>query len=158
MSRTGITGHRVLHREVEEYVAGRIAGLLAGQDNLVGVTSLAIGADQIFTRAVLALGGSIEVILPAELYETTFEEGEERSVYRALLSQATRVDTLPFVEPSEDAFMAAGEEIVRRSERLIAVWDGRPARGWGGTADVVAYARTLNVPVTIVWPAERVRD
>jgi hypothetical protein len=107
---------------------------------------------------VLERAGDIEVILPAEKYETTFEAGDERAAYEALLAKASRVETLPFVEPSEAAFMAAGKEVVRRSERLIAVWDGRPARGWGGTADVVAYARTLDVPVTIIWPAERVRD
>ena len=48
--------------------------------------------------------------------------------------------------------MAAGRLLVERSDRLIAVWDGLPARGPGGTADVVAYARALSRPVTVLWP------
>jgi hypothetical protein len=46
---------------------------------------------------------------------------------------------------------------VDRSDVLLAVWDGRPARGFGGTGDVVAYARRRGVPVEVVWPrgAER---
>jgi hypothetical protein len=38
-------------------------------------------------------------------------------------------------------------------DRLVAVWDGLPARGVGGTAEVVADARELGLPVEVVWPA-----
>lgn len=43
------------------------------------------------------------------------------------------------------------------SDVLLAVWDGLPGRGPGGTADVVAYARSKGVPVTILWPEDAVR-
>ena len=36
------------------------------------------------------------------------------------------------------------------SDVLIAVWDGEPARGRGGTAEVVAYARSLGKPVVLI--------
>ncbi|GGS06128.1 MULTISPECIES: hypothetical protein [Streptomyces] len=36
--------------------------------------------------------------------------------------------------------------------RLIALWDGKPARGYGSTADVVAYAERTGVPVRVLWP------
>jgi hypothetical protein len=39
-----------------------------------------------------------------------------------------------------------------RAEHLFAVWDGKPARGYGGTADVVAEARQRAIPVTVIWP------
>jgi hypothetical protein len=42
--------------------------------------------------------------------------------------------------------------MVKRADLLIAVWDGQPARSWGGTADVVAKARQLGLPVTVIWP------
>jgi len=41
---------------------------------------------------------------------------------------------------------------------LFAVWDGKAARGYGGTADVIAEARTRNVPVTVIWPEGASRD
>jgi hypothetical protein len=37
--------------------------------------------------------------------------------------------------------MAPSRFVVDEADRLIAVWDGEPARAFGGTADVVAYAR-----------------
>ncbi|GAA2994425.1 hypothetical protein GCM10010519_29600 [Streptomyces lactacystinicus] len=41
---------------------------------------------------------------------------------------------------------------VHHVHKLLAVWDGLPARGQGETADVVALARSRGVPVEIVWP------
>ena len=41
---------------------------------------------------------------------------------------------------------------------LVAVWDGLPARGFGGTADAVAYAERTGVPCTIIWPPGATRD
>jgi hypothetical protein len=43
-----------------------LRGLLAGAERtIVGVTCLARGADQVFARVVLELGGEIEFVLPA---------------------------------------------------------------------------------------------
>jgi hypothetical protein len=42
--------------------------------------------------------------------------------------------------------MEGGKVVVDRAEVLIAVWDGLPARGLGGTADVVAYAGSAGCP------------
>jgi hypothetical protein len=55
--------------------------------------------------------------------------------------------------------MAASEHVLDTVDALVAVWDGRPARDYGGTADVVAAARERGLPVTVVWPdgAERGR-
>jgi len=39
--------------------------------------------------------------------------------------------------------------VVDLADLLIAVWDGKPARGPGGTADVVAYAASAGKPY--VW-------
>lgn len=33
-----------------------------------------------------------------------------------------------------------------------AVRDGKPARGIGGTADIVSYARQNGIPVAVLWP------
>jgi hypothetical protein len=41
---------------------------------------------------------------------------------------------------------------------LLAVWDGKPARGHGGTADVVAAAREQGRTVRVIWPAGSTRD
>jgi hypothetical protein len=54
--------------------------------------------------------------------------------------------------------MAASKLMIDTADELYAVWDGRPARGYGGTADVVAYAHELGKPVHIIWPAGAKRD
>src|SRR6266850_2059881 len=61
--------------------------------------------------------------------------------FRLLLQRAETVEKLPFHKPSEDAFFAAGRRVVENSDILLAVWDGKPAKGKGGTADIVEYAR-----------------
>ena len=49
------------------------------------------------------------------------------------------------------------EALVSSCDRLFAVWDGRTSMNKGSTASVVEYARSLGVPVEVVWPdgAER---
>jgi hypothetical protein len=54
--------------------------------------------------------------------------------------------------------MTGSEILVGLVDEVIAVWDGQPARGYGGTADVVSYAESNGVPVRIVWPEEASRD
>ena len=69
-----------------------------------------------------------------------------------MLKAAHAVTRLDYAEPSEEAFLAAGTSVVDNCEALIAVWDGKPARGLGGTADIVRYARDSGKAVRIVWP------
>jgi hypothetical protein len=54
--------------------------------------------------------------------------------------------------------MAASERMLDLADQLVAVWDGLPARGYGGTADVVAAARRRGMPVVVVWPPGARRD
>jgi hypothetical protein len=37
--------------------------------------------------------------------------------------------------------------VADQCDALVAVWDGQPARGRGGTADIVAYARKKRRPL-----------
>jgi hypothetical protein len=50
----------------------------------------------------------------------------------------------------QQAYWRAGREVVDRSDVLIALWDGQPAHGTGGTGEVVAYARRSGVAVLTV--------
>jgi hypothetical protein len=83
---------------------------------------------------------------------------DARADYDDLISAASNVERLPFVESTEEAHMAAGQALVDRSELVLAVWDGAPARGFGGTADIVAYAHQRGVPVEVVWPPGASRE
>jgi hypothetical protein len=122
---------------------------------LVGLSSLAVGADQLFATAILGQGGTLEIIVPFEEYESTFSEGHPRQDYYGLLQRASRVDVLKRHGTDEDAYFAAGKALVDRSELLVSVWDGKPASGLGGTGDVVAYALERNKRVMHINPVTK---
>ncbi len=154
MKRFGCTGHQNLGAHTRRLVAAHICGILLEEagDEIVGVTSLAEGADQLFAFAVLAAGGRLHVITPSEGYEKSFGSAGSEIAYGALVALATENTILPFEKPSQAAFLAAGKEIADRSDVLVAVWDGQPAAGKGGTADVVSYARARGIDLRVIWP------
>lgn len=148
----GVSGHQRLPTGARDYAERKILALLAHQlARVIGLSSLAEGADQLFAGALLRSGGTLHAVIPAQGYEDTFEEAA-RQTYRRLLAAADIVTTLGYDEPCEQAYDTAGRFIVEHCDLLIAVWDGRPARGLGGTADAVAHARRLGRDVTIAWP------
>lgn len=140
--RIGVTGHQRLDEpanwEWVEYEIDRFLSLLSPP--LICVTSLAIGADQLVASSVLKLGGALEVILPFPEYESTFTEAQGRQGYTNLLKQALRIEVLEKHGSDEDAYLASGKRMVDTAELILAVWDGKPAAGRGGTGDIVNYA------------------
>lgn len=154
----GAAGHQNIPRPAIAYVRQGIADIIAeANHNPVGISSLAAGADQLFASLILEYGGRLSVIIPCAGYETTFTGKADLERYRRLLGKADHVETLNYPEPSEDAYLDAGRRVVDDADLLIAVWDGKPARGKGGTADIVSYARHRGVKVRVVWPDGVVR-
>lgn len=152
MRTIGISGHQKAPGVVWRLMESRVTHLL-GSPPFRGVSSLAAGADQAFADLVVRLGGELLVVVPSENYGASFERSTDRSHFEALLNQALSTEQLDYAEPSEDAFLAAGRRVVDLCDLLVAVWDGLPAQGKGGTADVVAYAREQGKPVEVIWPA-----
>jgi hypothetical protein len=155
MTRVGITGHQRLEDPgAWSWVAGAMRDALdAVAPPLVGVTSLAIGADQLFARLVLERGGTIHAVLPFADIERSFSTTDVPA-YRELARQAT-VEALDTPGTDEDAYLAAGKRVVELADLVVAVWDGGPAKGKGGTADVVAYAIGRGVPLVRIDPVSR---
>jgi hypothetical protein len=151
----GMTGHQGLPTPTAELVTAALRDTLRPYAlNLVGVTMLGPGADQLFARVVLSLGGTLHVVQPTVgmQYRDSFSDPDAQRGYDELYGQASRVEALEHTESTEQAHLDGGRAVVDRSSVLVAVWDGQPARGLGGTADVVAYARARGVPVEVVWP------
>jgi hypothetical protein len=155
--RFGVTGHRILPPTIVDRAVQHWRQVLPPGDRLHGVSNLADGADQLFASHVLAAGGTLEVVLPCEGYAGSLIADESRTRFEDLRRAAATVVTMPYPEPSDEAFLAAGQELVDRCDHLFALWDGQPARGMGGTADVVTYAKTRGRPVTVLWVTGVVR-
>ncbi|MBV9143871.1 MAG: hypothetical protein JO115_23625 [Pseudonocardiales bacterium] len=154
MARIGITGHMNLARDSVPLVAEALRDVLTNdaEGDLVGVSCLARGSDQIFARVVLEYGGAVDAVLPAADYRERKVKPDNVAEFDDLISRARTVRTLPFDTSHNDAYMAASEEMFDAVDSLIAVWDGKPSGGYSGTADVVAAARERGIPVTVVWP------
>ncbi len=149
--RIGVTGHQDLPDCAVPAITRDVRAQLEAAADVTGVTSLAAGADQLFSALVLDLGGELEVIVPSENYESTLS-GSSLMLYHRLLAEAKDVRRLAYASPSEEAFLAAGKEVVERCDMILAIWDGKPAQGLGGTADIVRYAEQRGVPVEVIWP------
>ncbi|EWC62228.1 hypothetical protein UO65_2477 [Actinokineospora spheciospongiae] len=153
--RIGITGHSNLTTATTTLIADALRDTLRAYrgSNLVGVTCLARGADQIFARVVLGLGGVVEVVLPAADYRERKVKPDNAVDFDALVDAAHLVHTMPFDTSDRSAYLAASEHVLSTVEAIVAVWDGAPSTGSGGTGDVVEAAHRRGTPVTVVWPA-----
>lgn len=158
MPRIAISGHRGLNARTADLVNHAVREKLSAYSaDVTGLSCLADGADQIFARAVVDSGGRLEVIIPAEEYRAGLP-AEAHAEYDDLLARAVSVHQMPFTESTSESHMAASKLMVDKADELYAVWDGKPARAYGGTADVVAYARDHDTPVEVIWPVGATRD
>jgi len=122
------------------------------------ISPLAEGADRLVARSVLAKDGLLEVVLPMprEEYENDFDTAESRSEFTNLLAHSHRMVELDCGVATNDpdyrkrAYRCVGEEVVKRCDILVAMWDGQPSRGMGGTAEIVELAITSGRPVLII--------
>lgn len=130
------------------------------------VSALAEGADRIAVDAAPRRWRIWALLpMPRALYRRDFlDEGETSSpsteAFDGYLARAAEVTELALdVSGTEsDAAMrvvqyaALGRALVRQVDCLLAVWDGQPARGPGGTATVVAEASALGLAILWVDP------
>ena len=156
MTALGVTA--IDARAAREFVVAAVQGILRQvEPPLDVITSLAAGADQLVASELLRIGGRLHVIVPCRGYERTFAAEEDLAAFRSLLERAYDVTRLDHAEPSEEAFLAAGESVSRQLRDGDRGLGRGAARGRGGTADIVRYARDTGKAVRIVWPEDVAR-
>ena len=149
----GFTGHRALGDEAKcrkvifEFLQQRKASA-AGV--VYGISSVAAGGDLLFAESCIELGLPLRVLLPlpVEEFRTDFDE-KSWSRAELVLSKAASVEVTEANQSREECYYECGIEMVQQSRLLLALWDGGPAQGLGGTEDVVSFARGDGKPV--VW-------
>ncbi|MBV9023530.1 MAG: hypothetical protein JO362_06985 [Streptomycetaceae bacterium] len=151
--RVGITGHRGLPAETAALVQAVLQETVNHYPSvpLVGLSCLADGPDAWFAQAILEHGGTLEAVIPAQTYRDDLPKWHH-PMYDDLLRRATDVHETGLTTSDSQAHMSGSELLVGLLDELLAVWDGQPARGYGGTADVVKYAERTGVPVRVLWP------
>jgi hypothetical protein len=128
----------------------------AGGSSLPRIISpLAEGTDRMVAAEGLAAGYELYCPLPfpQEEYEKDFRSLASIDEFRRLLAQAACVCVLGGASETQAqrnaSYAAVGREVLRRCDILLAVWDGNPAKGSGGTAQIVREADEGGIPV--VW-------
>jgi uncharacterized protein DUF4231 len=127
---------------------------------LRAVAPLAEGTDRMFAEEALDLGYSLCCPMPfgQEEFEKDFTGDkalEPHSVdrFRGILQHAREGAGLTTFEldgersAEGEAYGAAGRIVLNQSDLLVAVWDGKPAAGKGGTVDTLKDAVRYHVPV-----------
>jgi hypothetical protein len=138
------------------------------------ISPLARGSDRLAASLALKHGYSLYVPLPFQqlVYEEDFTGRGENDLeesplsaeadlaeFRELFGRASGHITLDGVRdsphPTSNSSIAGysydyvGRFVVRHSDILLAVWDGKASNGRGGTEEIVHYAATVGVP--ILW-------
>jgi hypothetical protein len=173
--RIGVTGHRTVTGDhpgllpeiakAIEYITqmlavdpGRLRTGYPGQPEqgdiiLTAVSSLAEGADRIVACEILKRAGTeLEVVfpLPREDYVQDFNSPESVEQFDKLSANAVQTDVMRAARSRQQAYEQAGRAVVDRSDAMIVVWDGQPARGRGGTAEIYTYAQRRQKPVLLI--------
>lgn len=162
MIRIGVTGHRILAEldRIElgvEEALGRVEQLFPGE-SLTVVSALAEGADRLVAWRVLARPDArLTVPLPLEEsdYIRDFSSEESRLEFSTLLRRASKIERMPPAPARDQAYEAAGEYVLNNSDVLLTIWDGRPAQGRGGTADIVSRSRSRKLPIAWIHAGNR---
>jgi hypothetical protein len=151
----GFTGHRHLAQPelIQRRVAEALQQLTARYSGVewIAVSSIAEGADLLFVQTALAQRLAWHAILPfsdAEFQRDFTSAGWQQVEH--LLAQAAERFTVVGTADRAEAYLDAGLETVDRADVMVAVWDGAAARGKGGTAEIITYARELQRPLVVI--------
>ncbi|MGO8738808.1 hypothetical protein [Rhodoblastus sp.] len=115
------------------------------------VSPLAAGADRLAAEEALKCGARLYAPLPfpQNEYEKDFPESVED--FRRL-SQNADILELDGAHgaAAEESYLEVGRFVARNCDLLIALWDGEPGRGRGGTADIVHFAARFGPPIWLI--------
>lgn len=152
MTTWAVTGHRPQkiggygNVEAHRLVFQQIFETLLVLKPIRMIIGMAQGVDQLTAQACVELDIPFTAAVPCKDQEKVWPKPAQL-VYYDLLKYADEVE-LVSSEYSVDAMQARNRWMVDNSIMLLAVWDGSP----GGTANCVAYARSLNRGVYYLRP------
>lgn len=159
--RIGISGHRMITSALPgltgeiskaiEYIAQKLA--VTPDIPLTVVSSLAEGADRIAAEEIHGRDGArLEVVLPLppDDYRMDFGTDESKTDFNRLLALDDRYDVVRTTTSRDHAYELVGRAVVDRSDVMLIIWDGNPARGRGGTAEIREYALRCGRPVVLI--------
>jgi len=151
----GFAGHRQLANgvAVKQAIAAALRTFRDGvEGELIGRASAAAGADLLFLEACREAGLRYGVVLPfpEDRFREDFDDPAEWAKAQELIAAAENVVVVPGNEVEPAAYHLAAREVLDTCDGMIFVWDGKPARGIGGTAESVTEARERRLPFQMI--------
>ena len=168
--RIGVTGHRPhklnlsdadLVRAIDDALADIVKKHSGAR--LIIVSPLAEGADRLVAqRAMKKFGMVLHVPLPLpfELYQTDFSSRESVEEFKAMVGTAEVYFELPMRfgnqqeltshidgsvnEKRNNQYALAGAYMVQYCDEMLAVYDGKPEGGVGGTGQIVRWRKAAS--------------
>jgi hypothetical protein len=147
----GFTGHRKVPDEAKSRQAIRdfLAQHKESHRGIVyGISSAASGGDQLFAESCIELEIPLRILLPrpAAEFRADFDEASWQRTVR-IMENAISLEVTGRHESRSEQYYDCGIQTVAESQLLVALWDGQPARGAGGTQEMVSYARKTGHPI-----------
>jgi hypothetical protein len=147
----GFTGHRTLPDEamsrelIRKFLTEQKAKTPA---TIYGVSSAAAGGDLIFAETCIEFGIPLRILLPvpAELFREDFDAAAWARAER-VLKAAFSIEITGNQCLGTERYYECGIETVQQSQLVLALWDGQPSRGIGGTEEMVSFAKAVGRPV-----------
>ncbi|MGW2701558.1 hypothetical protein [Streptomyces sp. NPDC001340] len=154
MTTIAVTGHMDLTEASVPLVRDALRETLKPYAaDLTGVSCIAKGSDSLFAEVVVELGGRLVAVIPSRDYRQNKVKPDHADAFDRLIEAAGEVLVLEHETANRTAYEDANRTLLRRADRLVAVWDGTPPSGkGGGTADTVLEAQDAGLPVDVVWP------
>jgi len=165
--RIGVTGHR-LHKldlgdaQLELDIEAALAKIVKAHPRrrFVIVSPLAEGADRLIARIAMEkfnMALHVPLPLPYELYQTDFTSPDSDEVFKAMVGKAEFYFELPMRfgnqeelashldqssnEQRNKQYALVGAFTMQDCDELLAVWDGKPEDGLGGTGQIVRWRK-----------------
>lgn len=119
---------------------------------LVGIASAAAGADLLFLEACGEAGFRTVVLLPflRDRFHEDFEDPAEWDLACRLMDAAWWCEVVPGGEDAPAAYHVVARESLNIAERMLFLWNGKVARGLGGTGETVREALELGIPSRVI--------
>lgn len=174
--RVGVTGHRPKdlpppdsQKELREAIQKVLAEIksetlrlfatwrtfYAGDKPILRLISpLAEGADRLVAEEARKLDYEIQNPLPfhQEEYEKDFTTPQSIEEFRKLQGSSLVLELDGSRENQDEAYEAVGRLVLRQSDVIIAIWNGKAPAGRGGTGQIVSEALERDIPVIRIKP------
>ena len=122
-------------------------------------TGVAAGADLDAVEVAEELGMPVHILLPKPVADFLLDFGQledDRARAQTIIKKAIASEdgwssrVVAGSSESPECFHEANVDLLDAADMLVAVWDGQPEQGLGGTAEVIAAAKTRAMPVIAI--------